>query len=290
MLEDGYYGTVVTEVQVTRSDVSRNNAATTHSATPAILPPKPKRAYMPGASFDGCTVAMDDLDFSKVEEGGSATVFSANRYAATVTTTAQDAKEPQADTLVSRIDVLWDAVKSFAGKFGVHDKIKSAYLRTSFLFALSVLVTWIPSSMNRIRSWTSGESPFEFHVATAAVLPLQGLWNTIIFFVTSSGAFSKSWADLSQRYAAKGGGLAGLLAALNTTRAATEGAQAARNDPTKFSNDGGIGLTMSRRNVPTCDDDLADSISEGDTNSLDSHVELRRMAEAPGKHMSSESL
>lgn len=39
--------------------------------------------------------------------------------------------------------------------------------------------------MNRIHSWLAGSSPFEYHVATAAVLPLQGLWNAVIFFVTS---------------------------------------------------------------------------------------------------------
>lgn len=77
------------------------------------------------------------------------------------------------------------SICSIASKFVVDDPIKRAYLRTSFLFAISVLVTWIPSSLNRINSWLHGQSPFEFHVATAAVLPLQGLWNAIIFFVTS---------------------------------------------------------------------------------------------------------
>lgn len=77
------------------------------------------------------------------------------------------------------------ATRSVASKFVIDDPIKRAYLRTSFLFAISVLVTWIPSSMNRIHSWLAGSSPFEYHVATAAVLPLQGLWNAIIFFVTS---------------------------------------------------------------------------------------------------------
>ena len=78
-----------------------------------------------------------------------------------------------------------------AAKFVVQDPVKRAYLRTSLLFALSVLVTWIPSSLNRIHSWLAGESPFEFHVATAAVLPLQGLWNCVIFFVTSWKAVSE---------------------------------------------------------------------------------------------------
>lgn len=85
----------------------------------------------------------------------------------------------------SRLSRVASATRSVASKFAIDDPIKRAYLRTSFLFAISVLVTWIPSSMNRIHSWLAGSSPFEYHVATAAVLPLQGLWNAIIFFVTS---------------------------------------------------------------------------------------------------------
>jgi hypothetical protein len=46
---------------------------------------------------------------------------------------------------------------------------------------------------------------------------------------------------------------------------------------------------MARRTVTRCDY-LADSSSEDDVNTLDSNVELRRMAEAPGKRSSSTSL
>lgn len=70
-------------------------------------------------------------------------------------------------------------------KFVIEDPIKRAYLRTSLLFAVSVLVTWIPSSLNRIHGWLNKSSPDEYHIAAAAVLPLQGLWNGVIFFVTS---------------------------------------------------------------------------------------------------------
>jgi hypothetical protein len=83
-------------------------------------------------------------------------------------------------------------------RFVIDDPIKRAYLRTSFLFALSVLVTWIPSSLNRIHSWLVGTSPYEYHVATAAVLPLQGLWNAVIFFVTSGGPLREWYRNLRQ--------------------------------------------------------------------------------------------
>ncbi|KAM7212910.1 hypothetical protein V8F06_011716 [Rhypophila decipiens] len=70
-------------------------------------------------------------------------------------------------------------------RFAIEDPVKRAYLRTAVLFALSVVVTWIPSSINRIRGLIYPDSPYPYNVATAAVLPLQGLWNGIIFFVTS---------------------------------------------------------------------------------------------------------
>lgn len=77
------------------------------------------------------------------------------------------------------------ALHSAASTFFVDDPVKRAYLRTSLLFGLSVLVTWIPSSLNRIYGWLEGHSPYQLHVATSAVLPLQGLWNALIFFISS---------------------------------------------------------------------------------------------------------
>ncbi|KKA29782.1 hypothetical protein TD95_005190 [Thielaviopsis punctulata] len=66
------------------------------------------------------------------------------------------------------------------------DPVKVAYLRTSFIFAISVLVTWIPSSVNRIHDLVHPEEiHFGLSVTSAAVLPLQGVWNAIIFFTTS---------------------------------------------------------------------------------------------------------
>ncbi|KAM7198558.1 hypothetical protein V8F20_006088 [Naviculisporaceae sp. PSN 640] len=76
-------------------------------------------------------------------------------------------------------------VRRIIGRFAIEDPVKRAYLRTAVLFALSVVVTWIPSSINRIRGLIYPDSPYPYNVATAAVLPLQGLWNGVIFFVTS---------------------------------------------------------------------------------------------------------
>ncbi|KAG6017266.1 hypothetical protein E4U43_001874 [Claviceps pusilla] len=92
---------------------------------------------------------------------------------------------PKPDPRHGRGCFLATALHAVSLTFFIEDPIKRAYLLTSLLFALSVLVTWIPSSLNRIYGRLEGQSPYQFHVATAAVLPLQGLWNSVIFFLPS---------------------------------------------------------------------------------------------------------
>ncbi|RDA95089.1 hypothetical protein CP533_2095 [Ophiocordyceps camponoti-saundersi (nom. inval.)] len=157
---DGYCGTRTTEVQVVHSSVSMR--------TNALL--EPKQAHV---SSNG-EAAMDSVSSTERRPAAGA------QYISTVTSAA-----PRHSRFMSPLSQTVREGRRFASKFVVDDPIKRAYLRTSLLFALSVLVTWIPSSLNRIHGWLAGESPFEFHVATAAVLPLQGVWNCFIFFVTS---------------------------------------------------------------------------------------------------------
>lgn len=83
------------------------------------------------------------------------------------------------------------ALKSTASmKLKRLDPVKMAYLRTSGIFGISVLITWIPSSINRIYSlWNGGQVSYPLSIASGCVLPLQGVWNAIIFFTTS-------WSDV----------------------------------------------------------------------------------------------
>lgn len=76
------------------------------------------------------------------------------------------------------------------GRFSRMDPVKLKYLRTSFVFAVSVLVTWTPSSINRVHDILRAGNPpsFGLNLASAVVLPLQGIWNAVIFFSTSGSA------------------------------------------------------------------------------------------------------
>lgn len=84
-------------------------------------------------------------------------------------------------------------------RFTVDDHLKRAYLRTAVLFALSALITWAPTSAHRVHELIHGDAPFAFHAATAATLPLQGLWSGIIFFGTSWHALRESLVKLRAR-------------------------------------------------------------------------------------------
>lgn len=64
-----------------------------------------------------------------------------------------------------------------------------SYTKCAILFFSVLLITWIPSSANRVYSMIHGgaiSKPLFF--ASAFVLPLQGFWNAIIYIVTSWAA------------------------------------------------------------------------------------------------------
>jgi hypothetical protein len=97
------------------------------------------------------------------------------------TVSARQPKQPS--TVLSRLR----HVKSNASlKLKGLDPVKMAYLRTSFIFGFAILITWIPSSVNRLYSLTyHGRVNFQLSVASGCVLPLQGVWNALIYFTTS---------------------------------------------------------------------------------------------------------
>jgi hypothetical protein len=66
------------------------------------------------------------------------------------------------------------------------DRSTTAYSRVAFLFFASNLITWVPASINRVYSIYHPETPsFVLNVAAAIVLPLQGLWNCVIYLIVN---------------------------------------------------------------------------------------------------------
>lgn len=82
--------------------------------------------------------------------------------------------------------------RRFGSRLRHMDPVKLAYLRTSFVFAISILVTWTPSSINRVYTLIyPDEASYGLNIAAAVVLPLQGVWNAVIYFTTSWKIFQE---------------------------------------------------------------------------------------------------
>lgn len=64
-----------------------------------------------------------------------------------------------------------------------------SYTKCAILFFTALLITWIPSSANRVYSAVHpGDVSVTLQFMSAFVLPLQGFWNAVIYAVTSWGA------------------------------------------------------------------------------------------------------
>jgi len=73
-----------------------------------------------------------------------------------------------------------------------------SYTKVAVLFFTALLVTWIPSSANRVYSVVHPDEisvPLTF--ASSFVLPLQGFWNAIIYIMTSLSACRQVWAFIT---------------------------------------------------------------------------------------------
>ncbi|KAK2592924.1 hypothetical protein QQS21_009369 [Conoideocrella luteorostrata] len=64
-----------------------------------------------------------------------------------------------------------------------------SYTKCAILFFTAILITWIPSSANRVYSLVhKGDVSIPLEFLSAFVLPLQGFWNAVIYATTSWSA------------------------------------------------------------------------------------------------------
>lgn len=60
------------------------------------------------------------------------------------------------------------------------------YCKCALLFFAAMIVTWVPSTLNRLVTLVHPNDPvFGLAYASGLVLPLQGFWNAIIYIFTS---------------------------------------------------------------------------------------------------------
>lgn len=80
------------------------------------------------------------------------------------------------------------------------DNANWAYAKVAVLFFVALMVTWIPSSANRVYSYVHpGQISEGLEFASAFVLPLQGFWNGLIYATTSIPACKSFWRELKGR-------------------------------------------------------------------------------------------
>lgn len=114
------------------------------------------------------------------------------------TTCSSGGRHTPRTTLAGRLGALTSTASM---KLKRLDPVKMAYLRTSFIFGFSVLITWIPSSINRLYSLRNGgQVSYSLSIASGCVLPLQGVWNAIIFFTTSWPAVQAEAKTLKAKF------------------------------------------------------------------------------------------
>ena len=95
------------------------------------------------------------------------------------------------------------ARRNFQRKMEAH-RATWSYTKCAILFFAALLITWIPSSGNRVYSLiNNGDVSKPLFYASALVLPLQGFWNAVIYTVTSWAAckafFGNIFAVLTSR-------------------------------------------------------------------------------------------
>jgi len=61
----------------------------------------------------------------------------------------------------------------------------TSYIRTSLLFFVALLITWVPSSVNRVYGLAHPTLPpnYALNLIACTVLPLQGFWNAVVFIL-----------------------------------------------------------------------------------------------------------
>ncbi|KAL7911730.1 putative G-protein coupled receptor protein [Trichoderma velutinum] len=162
-----YYGTATTEVQITSNTPDHDDLS---------LPMIPPAIYSHGPTVVSCGRSW------AVPQAAS--YYGRNIERTSRPTAALPSARPHLARLV--LSYLRNVKSSASMKLKRLDPVKMAYLRTSFIFGFAILITWIPSSVNRLYSLTyHGRVNFQLSIASGCVLPLQGVWNALIYFTTS---------------------------------------------------------------------------------------------------------
>ncbi|KAI9880727.1 MAG: hypothetical protein M1830_001010 [Pleopsidium flavum] len=92
--------------------------------------------------------------------------------------------------------------RAFHGSNAANEANSAAwgYTKCAMLFFISLIVTWVPSTVNRVYSLVHPEEVnFPLNYASGLVLPLQGFWNAFVYIITSLPASKALYRSLRHR-------------------------------------------------------------------------------------------
>ncbi|KAJ2900157.1 G-protein coupled receptor [Zalerion maritima] len=243
-----YYGTKVTEIQITTTHTSSACAhfplpppTVTADPTAKFIPPEALLADLErglatstnsassdstsgGAPSSGPFQSISSISCEKPypplplplplpppppppPPSSSSPPVAAAAAGAAASSPSSSSSPPSSPSMADSLRTIW---RRCVRRLAKMDPVKMAYLRTSFVFAFSVLVTWTPSSILRVHDLASPRNfSYPLNVAAAIVLPLQGAWNAVIYFSTSWTVMREEWAAFSDAVDRKHGRGAG---------------------------------------------------------------------------------
>jgi len=132
-----------------------------------------------------------------------------------------------------------------------------SYCKCALLFFIAALVTWVPSTVNRVVTLVHPDDKiFALNYASGLVLPLQGFWNAIIYIFTSLPACSAllesvTGASANSKSTKKGSRRWGNLFAMTTRPTSGDAGRGKRKQKATYSDsiqelNSGDGLGMVR--------------------------------------------
>ncbi|KAJ5105101.1 hypothetical protein NUU61_002448 [Penicillium alfredii] len=161
------------------------------------------RECVPTRSFTSTTRSP----YSVTIEGGGVGASSMPLGLSTMMTSSQESG-PRIGPSPLRTDILLktarpDLADSYSQRRVMTSESNStiwAYTKYAMLFFIALLVTWVPSTANRVYALARPQDfSFGLNYASSFVLPLQGFWNSLIYVSISWPAFKSLWADLRGR-------------------------------------------------------------------------------------------
>ncbi|PNS21595.1 MMS19 nucleotide excision repair [Sphaceloma murrayae] len=157
--ENPFKAVVTTEVHVTSEPLGEEGISSLPAPAVAALPfsdPRPQAQYQ--ADVDVATDYTSNTSDKTVRYPDLPALLQVRSYTRQV---AQDSVNPEA----------W------------------LYARVAFLFYIALIITWIPSSINRIYSLARpGEVSFALSYMASFLFPLQAFWNLVVYVITSRRA------------------------------------------------------------------------------------------------------